>query len=290
MSIQITQTLVEQLIAQQFPHWADLPVRAVLPGGWDHRTFRLGDELLVRLPSDEAYAAQVSREQRWLPWLAERLRVRIPEPLAMGAPAFGYPGTWSVYRWVSGETAASSPALDLVSLACDLGAFLTHLHRLDANTGPPSGPENGFRGGALTVYDAQARCAISALAATHDHAALLAMWEQGIASHWNAPAVWVHGDVSPGNLLVQNDRLVGVIDFGLMCVGDPACDLAIAWTFFDAASRKTFRDRVSLDGKTWERGRAWALWKAAIVVAGHCETNADETVRAQRALDEILLR
>jgi aminoglycoside phosphotransferase (APT) family kinase protein len=244
--------------------------------------------MLVRMPSGEAYAGQVAREQRWLPWLAPQLDVRIPEPVALGKPALGYPYPWSIYRWIEGETLADAPDVDFSRVATDLAKFLVQLHSLDATQGPSAGPENHFRGGALRVYDADARAAIGALPREWNRDELMQIWEEGIASTWTDPPVWVHGDLSAGNVLLTRNELVGVIDFGLMSVGDPACDCAIAWTAFDRHAREGFRAALPLDAQTWARGRAWALWKAAIVTAGHCETNADEAKRARRTLAELV--
>ena len=284
----IDAALAERLVRAQFPQWAHLPLTPVPADGWDHRNFRLGDAMLVRLPSDAPYAGQVEIEQRWLPRLAPLLPLRVPQPLAQGAPGAGYPWHWSVLRWIEGETAAHAGVADLVAFARDLAAFLRALQRIDTHDGPPPGPRNFHRGGALATYDAEARSAIEALAGAIDARAALRVWDAAMSTAWSAPPVWIHGDMSAGNLLVRDGRLAAVIDFGLLAVGDPACDLAIAWTFMDAASRAVFRSQLALDDATWERGRGWALWKAAIVAAGLSDTNAVEKAQAARTLREVL--
>jgi aminoglycoside phosphotransferase (APT) family kinase protein len=149
----ITPALVSRLVAAQFPQWADLPIRRVEPGGWDNVTFRLGTDMLVRLPSADRYAGQVSKEHRWLPVLAGQLPRAIPVPLGQGAPGYGYPWPWSVYRWLDGEPAAVDRVADLGQFAADLAGFLAALYRIDPFGGPPPGEHNFFRGGSLAVYD-----------------------------------------------------------------------------------------------------------------------------------------
>ena len=265
--------LVGRLIAAQFPQWAHLPIDPVEPGGWDNRTFRLGEHMSVRLPSAARYAAQVEKEHRWLPRLAPLLPLPIPVPLAIGAPAEGYPWPWSVYRWLDGETAAVAPIADLAEFASAVARFLTALQGIDARGGPPPGPHNFFRGGPVATYDAETRRAIATLDGEIDSAAATEVWERALASQWPGSAVWVHGDVSDGNLLVKDGRLAAVIDFGSSGVGDPACDLYLAWTFLEGESREAFRSALPLDEATWARGRGWTLWKGLITLAQHLNTD-----------------
>ncbi|CAN7457060.1 aminoglycoside phosphotransferase family protein [Mesorhizobium amorphae] len=267
--VSIDSGLVRRLIAAQFPHWADLPVEPVEPGGWDNRTFRLGDNMSVRLPSAASYAAQVEKEQRWLPRLAPHLPLPIPVPLAKGAPGEGYPWPWSVYGWLRGRPAANGGIADLTGFARSLANFLLALYRIDANDGPPAGQHNFHRGGRLAVYDTETRAALSALAGRLDTDTAQEVWASALGSGWQRPPVWVHGDVAFGNLLVEDGRLCGVIDFGSSAVGDPACDLVIAWTEFSGESRQAFRDALALDEEAWAGGRGWALWKALITASGH---------------------
>ncbi len=284
----IDVSLVRQLIRAQFPHWAHLPIRPVEPNGWDNRTFRLGDDLSVRLPSGEWYALQVEKEQRWLPKLAPLLPLPIPVPLAMGAPACGYPWPWSIYRWLEGRYATIERASDLSRFATTLAQFLSALQRIDPTGGPPPGKHNFFRGGPLATYDSETRQAIAALGGRIEVDAATAVWEAGLAASWNGPPVWVHGDVAATNLLVREGRLSAVIDFGCSGVGDPACDLVIAWTFLSGESRQAFRASLPLDEATWARGRGWALWKALIILAKHAETTPLEAARARRTVAEVL--
>lgn len=284
----IDGTLVRRLVATQFPRWMDLPVRMVEAGGWDNITFHSGEDMIVRLPRAAGYAVQVEKEHRWLPRLAPSLPLRIPTPLAIGEPANGYPWKWSVYRWIEGDTAAPERISDLNDFASSLAQFLIALQHVDPTHGPPAGPHNFYRGGSLREYDAETTQAIAVLNDKINSQAATEVWRRALEADWRRPPVWVHGDLSAGNLLVQEGRLRAVIDFGMLGVGDPACDLAIAWTLFRGASRKTFRAMLPFDVGTCARGRAWALWKAAIVAARLTETNAVETAQSWNVIDEVL--
>lgn len=280
--------LVRRLIATQFPHWADLPIKPAASDGWDNRTFHLGEHMKVRLPSAPWYVAQVAKEYRWLPALAPLLPLPIPAPLAMGTPGEGYPWAWSIYAWLAGETASASAIADPHQFARDLGHFLVALQRIDATAGPPAGAHNFFRGGPLTVYDAETRRALDVLAGDIETDMALVVWEAALAATWTGTPVWVHGDVSAGNLLIENGQLSAVIDFGSSGVGDPACDVVIAWTFLDDASRQTFRAALPLDEATWARGRGWALWKALITLAEHRATNPVVEAQSRRIIDIVV--
>lgn len=280
--------LVRRMVARQFPHWAHLPVTPVLPGGWDNRSFRLGADLLVRLPSAARYAAQVAKEQRWLPALAHLLPLPIPIPLGHGVPDTEFQFPWSVLRWLPGEPAAAAPPADQVRFAQDLAAFLRALQAADATEGPAAGPHSFHRGGTLAVYDAQMRDALLRLESTTDAGAARRLWRQAVSTRWQGPPVWVHGDIAPGNLLMTSGRLSAVIDFGCCAVGDPACDLAMSWTFLSPPAREALRAALPLDDATWVRGAAWALWKALIVLAALPGTNPDDRAHQQRVLAAVL--
>jgi aminoglycoside phosphotransferase (APT) family kinase protein len=278
----ITPQLVSRLVAAQFPQWADLPVTPVELDGWDNTTFRLGEELALRLPSADAYVQQVDKEHRWLPVLAPQLPLAIPRPLAKGVPGSGFPRPWSVYRWLPGEHTTMDRVDDLARFATDLADFLAALYAADPGEGPAPGEHNFHRGGPLTVYDGQTRAAISTLKHEIDAGAATEAWEAALAATWRGPPVWVHGDVAASNLLVADGRLSAVVDFGCSAVGDPACDTVIAWTFLFGESRQLFRDRLPVDEGTWARGRGWALWKALITLVKALAAGEGETDPASR--------
>lgn len=260
----ITTDLARRLVRDQFPEWAGLTVTRIRPGGWDNRSFRLGDGLVLRLPSADRYAAQVAKEQVWLPRLAPHVPLPIPRPVALGRPGAGYPFPWTVMHWIEGRPALRARIADKPRVARDLAAFLLGLHKAPTTGGPAPGAVNFHRGGGLSVYDAETRACIAALAEGAEAKALTAIWIRASASRWTAPPVWVHGDVAPGNLLVRDDRLAAVIDFGSSAVGDPACDLAIRWMWLDGDAARVFDDAMGIDPATWDRARGWALWKTLL--------------------------
>ncbi|MEU8388258.1 aminoglycoside phosphotransferase family protein [Micromonospora sp. NPDC048842] len=281
----IDVAVVRRLVAAQFPRWADLPIRPVAVDGWDNRTFHLGEEMSVRLPSGAGYALQVAKEQRWLPVLGPQLPVEVPTPLGHGRPGAGYPYPWSVYRWIDGRTAHAERIDDLSRFATDLAAFLRALRGVDATDGPAAGPHSAWRGGPLSTYDAETRAAIETHRDRVPVDVVTGIWQAALDATWTGPAVWFHGDVADGNLLVRGGRLAAVIDFGCSGVGDPACDTVIAWTLLHGPSRAAFRAALGLDDATWARGRGWALWKALITVDNGDPAKAEW---AGRVLGELL--
>jgi aminoglycoside phosphotransferase (APT) family kinase protein len=286
--VEIDADLVARLIASQFPEWANLKIIAAEPNGWDNRTFGLGPGMLVRLPSAERYAAQVRKEHRWLPALATQLPLPIPVPVAMGEPDADYPWNWSVYRWLDGVPASTARIDDLTGLGLALARFLVCLQKIDPTGGPPPGPHNFFRGGPLETYDAETRAAITVVREMINAKLATEVWETALAETWHGAPVWVHGDVAAGNLLLEDGRLAAVIDFGCSGIGDPACDVTIAWTFLSGESREAFRAELSLDAATWARGRGWALWKALITFAGNLEIDRAVAATARYVINEVL--
>lgn len=271
---------VKCLLRAQFPHWADLPLAAVELGGWDNITFKLGEATSVRLPSADGYALQVEKEHRWLPFLAQNLPLTIPQPLGRGDPGCGFRWPWSIYRWLEGLPATVERVADLTEFAVTLAGFLRRLHSIDSTSGPLAGQHSAFRGGPLSTYDEEARMAMKELADEIDAKAATEVWEEALAAKWRGPPVWVHGDVTPSNLLVVDGRLSAVIDFGCCAVGDPACDTVITWTFLEGPSRTAFQAHLPLDEATWARGRGWALWKALLT---HAEARRHRPSRVDSA-------
>ncbi|MES2198889.1 MAG: aminoglycoside phosphotransferase family protein [Chlamydiota bacterium] len=287
-SVIIDASLVRRLIASQFPQWKELSIDPVATSGWDNRTFHLGKDMSIRLPSAADYELQVTKEHQWLPQLAPQLPLPIPVPLAMGKPEYGYPWKWSIYRWLEGETAASAKTGDLVELAIDLADFLTALQRIDATGGPLPGLHSFFRGGSLSVYNNETRRSITSLKDKIDTSSATEVWEAALSTSWKHPPVWIHGDISVGNLLVQKDKLCAVIDFGQLAVGDPACDLAINWMLFHGKSREAFQKALPLDKGTWARARGWTLWKALVVAAGLTNPNNSESKQCWRIIEDVI--
>ncbi|PRT31804.1 aminoglycoside phosphotransferase family protein [Bacillus wiedmannii] len=232
---QIPTALVKRLIEEQFPEWAHLEVRPVKFSGHDNRTFHLGDEMSVRLPSDAAYAPQVEKENKWLPILSKELSLLISTPVAKGNPSESYPWPWSINKWIEGETVTKQNIRDLNEFAADLGAFLVELQSIDASNGPIAGAHNFYRGG-----------------------------------------------------LIKDGKLCAVIDFGILGVGDPSCDAAMAWTFFDKSSRNVFKGVLCIDEEMWNRARGWALWKALITYDANKTSNKIVAEESYRVIQVIV--
>src|SRR5258706_10640689 len=197
----IDDGLVRRLVMSQFPHWGNLPIEPVQVGGWDNRSFRLGESMVVRLPSSAEYEAQVAKEHQWLPKLAPLLPQPIPSPLALGEPAEGYPWKWSIYRWLEGDTASTERIADLRDFASSVAKFLDALQPIDSSGGPAPGRHNFYRGGPLATYDSDARHAIAALEGSIDVGAAMKGWEVALATTWQHSPLWIHGDCDAGKLL-----------------------------------------------------------------------------------------
>jgi aminoglycoside phosphotransferase (APT) family kinase protein len=281
-------SLVRRLLAAQFPRWADLPIEPVPSAGTDNAIYRLGAELAVRLPRIARAAGQVEKEQRWLPALAPHLPLAVPVPLAMGGPVEEYPLPWAVVPWLEGQEATVERIRDQREAALDLASFIAALQAIDAGDGPPAGDHNFRRGVPLARRDAQVRAAIAAADGMTDARALTSAWERALrAPVWDRPPVWVHGDLMPGNLLVRDGRLSAVIDFGGLGVGDPACELIVAWNLLSGESRNVFRAALAIDDATWARGRGWAL-TAVIALPYYRDTNPVIVAYAKRTIAAVV--
>jgi aminoglycoside phosphotransferase (APT) family kinase protein len=284
----IDAALVKRLIAEQFPQWSELPVVPVEVDGWDNRTYRLGAEMTARLPTAAGYVPGVAKESTWLPRLAPHLPVAVPPILATGVPGQGYPFPWSVRGWLDGETADRGKIDDLPGFAVSVAEFIRALQRCDPTGGPPGGAHSWYRGASPAHYDAETRRCLTALAGHIDTARAAAVWDAALAAGWHGSPVWFHGDIAQGNLLVADGKLTAVIDFGTAGVGDPACDLVIAWTMFAGDSRRAFRQAAGQDAGTWARARGWALWKAMLVLTNTIDTDPDQAAVNRHVINEVL--
>ena len=287
--VNVDVSLVSRLLAAQFPHWADLPIEPVHSAGTDNAIFRLGDEMSVRLPRILNATGQVDKEHQWLPRLAPHLPLAIPVPLAIGIPGEGYPWQWSVYNWLEGENETIEHIADPYQAAHDLAHFITALQRVDPSGGPFPGSHNSFRGEPLATRDTETRAAIASLEGMIDTEAATAAWEAALqVSAWDNPPVWIHGDLSPLNLLVERGQISAVIDFGCLGVGDPACDLQVAWNLFSVQTRDVFRASLPIDDAMWARGRGWALSVGLISLPYYQNTNPVLAGISRRTIVEVL--
>ncbi|MFJ4920683.1 aminoglycoside phosphotransferase family protein [Streptomyces sp. NPDC088725] len=280
----IDDSLVRGLIAAQFPQWADLRVEAVASSGTDNAMYRLGEDMAVRLPRTAGAAGDVEPEQRWQPWLASRLPVAVPVPLGKGTPTADYPWSWTVCRWLDGDNPVVGRLAQPALLATELADFITALRRIDPAEGPWT-----RRGAPLATLDAGARAAIAQLHGLIDTDAVTAVWEEALKiPERSGPTAWLHGDLSPGNVLVRGGRLSAVIDFGCAGVGDPTADLMVAWNLLPAEARGVFRDALEADDAMWARGRGWALGVALIQLPYYWETNPVLAANSRHVIREVL--
>ncbi|MFD5813895.1 aminoglycoside phosphotransferase family protein [Streptomyces sp. NPDC127038] len=277
-------SLVRRLLAEQFPRWARLPLRRVPSAGTVNALYRLGDDLVVRLPRIADAAEDAAKEFAWLPRLAAALPFPVPEIVGLGTPTPGYPWHWSVLRWLDGDAPVPDALTDARQLAADLGVFVAALREIDLPGGPPA-----YRGTPLSAVDGGTRSAIADLRGSVDTGAATAAWEEALAApRWTGPPRWLHSDLMPMNLLVREGRLAAVLDFATFGTGDPACDLIPAWNLLPAAARPVFRDAAGADDAGWARGRGWALSMALVQLPHYRDTNPAIAANATRVIREVL--
>ncbi|WP_127819629.1 aminoglycoside phosphotransferase family protein [Microbacterium sp. CPCC 204701] len=279
----IDEALVRELLAAQFPHWHALPVRPVALSGNDHRIFRLGDDLSVRLPSAPGYVPQVHKEQTWLPRLAPHLTLPIPAVEGVGEPSDLFPAPWSIHRWTPGEPASVTPPADWARFAADIAAFLRQLRTVDTTDAPAPGLHSAFRGGPLEHWDDEMG-AILHRVHRRERDLAAGIWRDALDAPFTGAPVWFHGDVSLNNLLVRGGELAAVIDFGCAGTGDPACDTVFRWTSRHDEAREQFGRDYAVDDATWARGRGWALWKGLLMIANKPPGQAE---LARHVLDRL---
>ncbi|MER7210463.1 MULTISPECIES: aminoglycoside phosphotransferase family protein [Streptosporangium] len=276
----VDDDLVRRLIRLQHPD-LEGPLTLVA-NGWDNVVYRLGEDLSVRLPRRRAAAGLIVNEQRWLPVLAGHVEVPLPVPVRTGVPGEGYPWPWTIAPWFEGRPAADVPPSGRSGLAVPLAGFMTGLHR----PAPPDAPRNPVRGVPLAARDQVVRQRLSSIPRS---AGLLPLWERLAAlPPWQGPALWLHGDPHPGNLLIGGDGLAAVLDFGDLTGGDPATDLAAAWLVFDEDAREVFRSGVDADETTWERARGWALVMGT-ALAAHSADNPGMAAVGDHVLHQVTL-
>ncbi len=284
--IDIDESLVLRLISDQFPQFNGLPIEKVLSAGTNNALYRLGNDMLVRMPRIPGATAQVDREHTWLPRIAPLLPLAIPLPIVKRIPSGSYPWHWSIYRWLEGENATIENITDPHHAAKELSQFIASLQQIDTT----DGPSPGFgRGGSLILRDYATRDAIKKLSDIYDTDILLTAWEKVLwIPEWSGRPVWIHGDIHAGNLLSQQGKLSAVIDFGSIGVVDPAGDLIVAWNLFSSTTRTTFQSALQVDETTWKRGRGWALSIGLIALSYYQNTNPMLAITSRYTIDEIL--
>lgn len=287
--LDIDAHLVHELLNNQCPQWSALSIEVVKSSGTDNALFRLGNEYILRLPRIEwvlgSNEITLNKEYEWLPKIATFLETPIAVPIFKGKSNNTYPWSWLISRWHEGQNPNFEQKNEYEQLTIDLARFLNDFHKIELPNGPFS-----RRGMPLIEEDEETRKAIDALKDEIDISAAISLWEQVLKIPlWNKSPVWVHGDFLPGNILIQNNKLSAVLDFTDLGIGDPACDLIIAWSLLNSHSRKIFRDHLeNIDNDTWERGCGWALSIALIMLAYYKHTNPVLAKLAKRILKNLL--
>ena len=282
--VDIDETVARRLVAAQLPRYAKLPLHRVASGGTDNAVFRLGSALALRMPLTPSASAQVEKEARWLPVVARHVSLEVPEVVATGAPGEGYPFPWAVLSWLPGQDALSGRFRSPEDTAVALAGFVAELRSLDATDGPVGG-----RGGPLAARDAEFRSALSQCDGLLDVGRAAAVWADALAAPpWDGPPVWLHADLIPGNLLVRDGTLVGVLDFGTLTRGDPAYDVTAAWHILDAAGRPAFLSRLDADEATRRRARGLVLSGGVIALPYYLHTNPSMVTTARTGIDAVL--
>jgi aminoglycoside phosphotransferase (APT) family kinase protein len=279
----IDAALVRKLLAEQMPELAQLPLRTVAPPGTVHAMFRLGDDLAVRLPRTAAWAGDLERERVWLPRLRDRVSLQVPEPVAYGRTTEDFPLPWAVYRWLVGSPYSKDLVRDEEETAEDLAEFVRELRRGPSVNAPATGRRP------LSELDEATRSAVAEAADLLDSGAVSAAWDRALtAPPFSGEKTWIHTDLLPSNMLVRGGRLVAILDFGNVGVGDPAADVIPAWTVFGPVARRRFREVLDVDDGIWERGRGYALTQAALIVPYYRETNPSFSAAALRTIREVV--
>jgi aminoglycoside phosphotransferase (APT) family kinase protein len=271
--------LVRRLLGGQFPRWTNLSIARVPSSGTDNALYRLGEDLVVRLPRHQSTAGGIAKDAEWLGRLRPLVPVEIPELLERGDPAEGYEWEWGVYRWLPGQ----NPPAGAVSGA-ELGRFVAALWEIDL-----PGPPEAFRADPVAGRDEQTRAALAECQRMIDVAATTAVWEEVLSvPEWDGPATWIHSDLTPLNLLHRHGRLAAVIDWSGAGLSDPAVDVKAAWTCLDARERSIFRWELDVDDDMWLRSKGWAITTAAVALPYYKDTNPGLVESALYRIGQVL--
>lgn len=274
---------VKKMISEQFPQYQGLDVIPVVPGGHDNRTFRLGEELVIRIPSAQGYANQVTKEFRWLPTIGNQLDLQITSPIELGQANSYCPFPFTISKWIDGNSLLETE-VNQELIAIELRQFLIDYQAVEVSGVHSCGIDTCYRGCNLAVYDYQTRERIHQLMWILPADKLLTIWESSLIAE-DVRFCLVHGDIALGNILVHNNKLQAVIDFGQFGMGDPSCDYAIAWTYFRDESRQLFLQGVNQEDI--KRAKGWALWKAIISIDENNLTS-ESSLNGLRVVNEII--
>ena len=278
----------QRLVQNQFPQWAELPLTPFQSFGTDHILYRLGSDKVVRFPIKTEIAQNIPLQQNWLAKFA-KLPLDTPQILGIGRADDNFPYAWSVAKWIDGQDAASTPITDWSEAAVSLGRFVRELRMIDTTGGITSGQHNAWRGCPLAMLDDRTRGAIGLVSDLFDRATLTAIWEQALSAPvWESGPTWIHGDIHAANMVVRDGQIAGVIDFGLMALGDPACDLALAWSFLPARYRDLFLHAAEASEAMQLRGKGWGLYAGVIAFSYYRDNNPVLAAISSQTIEAVL--
>ena len=279
--IDLDEGIVRGLLERQFPELAQRELRRDPSSGTVNAMFRLGDDLVVRLPFVEWGSADIEFEQRWLPRLVTGLTIPIPTVLHEGVADDTYPCAWSVMNWLPGELPDATTTTD--DIAHELATFVAELRAFDSTDAP-----TGYRGGPVREHDAEVRRVLPDIANEVDTTRIAAIWDSVLeARDYDDGPVWAHGDLLATNVLVHDGHLAGVLDFSAAGTGDPACDLMAAWSILAKSGREVFRTDLAVDDAEWDRGRGWAIVQAVMALPYYRDTNPGMVSNSLRMLNAL---
>ncbi len=281
--IDIDEATVRGLLAEQFPQWCDLPLLRIPDSGTDSAIYRLGGDMGIRLPRIHWSVPQIDKECRWLGSLAAHLPAPVPVPIGRGEPDDRYPYPWLVYPWLPG-TSLDRTAAEATSLVADVASFVLALQQIPPDGGPPP----GRRGGPLAPLDREMEWAFGNLEGLIDTKRARQVWRAALDAEASVQdEVWIHGDLLPGNILVAEGRLTGIIDWSATGVGDPACDAMLAWAL-GAEDRARYRSLLGFDDATWARARGWVVEQTAMYIPYYARTLPEAVAQAKNRMDAAL--
>lgn len=283
--VRIDDQLVTELLTSQFSKWSNLSLSRVSPDGTDHVMFKLGEDMVVRLPRILSASKNLKRESDCLKQLSGKVSMPIPKLIALGKPDKHYPFYWSIGTFLKGNNLSTHVDIDLFCATESLACFVNELHDVDTSLGVKS-----RRGVHPKNYSDEVMASIEQLRDCYDISRLKKYWQSIMDTpDWCGPPKWIHGDLHPGNLLVLDKKISAIIDFGLAGIGDPACDLMVAWTLLDTKARAVFKTTVQIDEDSWMRAKGWAFYLGVMGYPYYKLSNPVFAAIAKRSLDEVLL-
>lgn len=281
----VEPSLVKKLLEKNFPHWKDLNLQEVKHSGTDNIIYRLGNDKIVRFSKHSGVDKYIFEENSILKKINDiELPLRVPSILGVGLPDKKYPNHWTVQSWVEGDGIKLNK-LDLTKAAVDLASFLNCLRKVDV-----TGIRTTYRGMSLKLRSKEVEKALTQVSDLYDVRTLSKIWEKCLqVKEWEHAPMFYHADLLPGNLLMKNNHLSAVIDFGMAGSGDPSIDLMPAWSLFDRERREIFRQSMRAEKEEWIRAKGWALSVALIIIPYYLNTNIELVAIAKQIIDEILL-